>query len=109
VTVIKQRRRRNGEFLQRRSGVRIDPARYDFELARRASTSRELSRRAGVTAVLLSRARHGDPISETNFRKIVTALRAMPVLDGADQLLASPSNRSLKAKAGQSHAEELVG
>jgi hypothetical protein len=93
----KQRRSRNGEFLRRRSGVRLDAEQYDYQLDIRGITSRKLAEQAGVTAVLLSKARHGEPISEANFRKIVAAFRSVPILDGAGDLLAKPRNDSLRS------------
>jgi DNA-binding Xre family transcriptional regulator len=76
--------------LPRRDGIRIDPTRLDHELARRGITAQELSAAIGVSAVALSHARNGHSIRETTFAKIANGLAQIPVLDGADALLAEP-------------------
>ncbi len=76
---------------QPRVGVRLDPAKLDFELARRGITARQLAAQIGVSEVALSHARTGHCIREGTLRRIADGLRAIPQLDGADDLLAEPS------------------
>jgi transcriptional regulator with XRE-family HTH domain len=73
-----------------RVGVRLDPAKLDFELARRGVTARQLGARIGLSEVALSRARNGHCVRETTLRRIADGLRAIPELDGATDLLAPP-------------------
>lgn len=74
-----------------RAGVRLDPTKLDFELARRGVTAAELCSQIGVSEVVLSRARHGHSVRESTLRKITGGLLAIPLLDGADLLLAEAS------------------
>ncbi len=75
-----------------RAGIRLDHARLDYELARRGISAAELSAASGVHEVVLSRARHGASIREATFRRIVTALLAIPPLEGAAELLVDLSH-----------------
>jgi hypothetical protein len=77
----------------RRSGVRLDPDRLDFELGRRGLTARRLSEFAKVHEVTLSRARHGHPVAERTLGRITHALLGVPPLVGADLLLAEPESK----------------
>jgi hypothetical protein len=74
----------------RRSGVLLDREQLDYQLGLRACTSRDLARQAGVHEVLLSRARHGQPITERTLRKITNALLRIPLHPGAELLIAPP-------------------
>ena len=76
-----------------RVGVRIDPSKLDFELARRGITSRRLAEEAGVHEVTISRARHGGALSERNLRKLAKALLEIPLMAGVDLLIAEPEKR----------------
>jgi hypothetical protein len=75
-----------------RAGVRLDRNKLDFELARRGINAQELSTLIGVHAVVLSRARNGHAIREATFRKIANGLFAIPMLDGAVELLEEPAS-----------------
>jgi transcriptional regulator with XRE-family HTH domain len=76
-----------------RVGVRIDPTKLDFELARRGLTSRRLAEVAGVHEVTISRARHGGALSERNLQKLAKALLEIPLMLGADLLIAEPEKK----------------
>lgn len=93
----------------RRSGVVLDREQLDYQLGLRACTSRELARRAGVHEVLLSRARHGHPITEASFRKITRALLKIPLHPGADLLLARPKGGATSSTAIASTAPAAAG
>jgi transcriptional regulator with XRE-family HTH domain len=73
--------------LSRRSGVLLDVARLDYELARRGATQRDLAKVAGVPEVTISRGRHGRHLRESTLRRLTTALLEMPVLAGAELLI----------------------
>jgi DNA-binding Xre family transcriptional regulator len=75
-----------------RAGVRLDRTRLDYELARRGISAHELSSLIGIHEVVLSRARNGHAIREATFRKIASGLLAIPLLDGAVELLAAPAS-----------------
>jgi hypothetical protein len=73
-----------------RRGIRIDAALLDYELARRGLTARRLAALAGINEVMISRARHGGKVRESTFIKLTLALASVPVLLGADALVAAP-------------------
>jgi len=73
-----------------RNGIRIDVALFDYELARRGLTARRLAALAGINEVMISRARHGGQMREATFIKLTLALASVPVLLGADALVAAP-------------------
>lgn len=75
---------------KRHSGVQLDVARFDHELARRGLTARQLARIAKCHEVTLSRARQGRPINENTLRRITAALLQIPVLAGTELLLIGP-------------------
>jgi hypothetical protein len=79
--------------IPRRAGARLDAGKLDFELSRRAVTSRRLAEVSGVHETVISRARHGGVISERNLQRLVTALLAIPVVVGADLLLLQPGEK----------------
>jgi hypothetical protein len=83
-----------------RSGVRIDAALLDYELSRRGLTARRLAALAGISEVLLSRARHGGQMRESTFIKITVALATVPPLFGADALVAVPETKRSRGTAG---------
>lgn len=89
----------NANGLPRRSGVSIDVPRLDYEMARRAITQRQLARQAGVPEVTLSRARHGRRVTNSTLRRLSTALLQIPLMVGADLLIAPPA-RNGEAAAG---------
>jgi hypothetical protein len=97
------------EPINRRSGIRLDAARLDFELGRRAVTARELAETAGIPEATLSRARHGQPVRETTLRKLSDALVRTPVVVGADMLLASPPEKKTASLPSTSEAVQEVG
>lgn len=80
--------------LPRRAGTRLDAARLDFELGRRGLTGRRLSELSGVPEVTISRARHGRPVTERTLRKLTNALLSVPLLIGADLLIADPKEKT---------------
>lgn len=69
---------------------RLDGERLSFELIRRGITAQSLAERAGITEAGFSRARNGRPVRPLTLVRIVTALAEVPVLDGADLILAQP-------------------
>jgi Cro/C1-type HTH DNA-binding domain len=78
------------EPIPRRPGVLLDAGRLDYELARRGVSARALSQHAGCSEVILSRARHGRAISEKTLRRLADALMALPIMPGAEAIIASP-------------------
>jgi transcriptional regulator with XRE-family HTH domain len=74
-----------------RTGVLLDRAKLDYELALRGITARELGARIGVNEITLSHARNGRCVREGTLRRIAEGLRAIPQLEGAADLLAEPS------------------
>jgi hypothetical protein len=74
----------------RRSGIKLDAARLDYELSIRGLSSRAFAERGGLLEVTLSRARHGKPVAEATLRRITEALVAIPVLAGAELIVAVP-------------------
>ena len=91
--------------VSRRSGVRLDPDRLDFELGRRGLTARRLSQFAKVHEVTLSRARHGHPVAERTLGRITHALLEVPPLVGADLLLAEPETKKPASYARSASAD----
>jgi len=82
------------DSIARRSGVRLDPARLDYELARRGVSARQLAEVAGISEVTLSRSRHGRPVTQGTLRELTRALLQTPLLIGADLLIAEPDKNS---------------
>ncbi len=80
--------------LSRKSGIKLDSARIDFELGRRGVNQRTLAARAGIPEPTMSRARHGRPVSERTLRRITEALLGIPLVVGADLLIAEPMTRA---------------
>jgi len=85
----------------RRNGHRLDPARLDYQLALRGMTARKLSEVAGIPEVTLSRARHGRLVTEGTLRRLTTALLQIPLMAGADLLIAPPARENETAPAAR--------
>ena len=81
------------ETLTRRSGVKLDANRLDYQLGLRGVTARQLAEVAGISEVTLSRSRHGRPVTEGTLRQLTRALLGIPLLIGADMLIAEPVNK----------------
>jgi hypothetical protein len=81
-----------------RNGIRIDVALFDYELARRGLTARRLAALAGINEVMISRARHGGQMREATFIKLTLALASVPVLLGADAMVAAPPGNGNETK-----------
>ena len=94
------------ENLPRRSGVKLDSARIDYELGRRGVTARRLAEASGVPEVTLSRARHGRPVTEGTLRRLTEGLLGIPLLIGADLLIADPDKNSRQGLHTQAAATE---
>ena len=92
--------------LTRRSGVLLDVARLDYELAIRCATQRDLARVAGLPEVTISRGRHGR-VRESTLRRITTALLEMPVLAGAELLIRKDPPRRKKTTAEGSRSSAV--
>ncbi len=73
-----------------RRGIRLDDAQLTRQLWIRGITARQLAEAAGVSEVILSRARHGQPITARTFQKLTAALVSIPTVKGADLVLAAP-------------------
>jgi len=73
-----------------RRGVLLNNAKLSHELARRGATARQLAERAGIPEATLSRARYGRRISPTTLRRLTNALLEIPLMVGADLLIAGP-------------------
>ena len=82
-------------MIERRAGVRIDAARFDYELGRRGISSRQFAELSGVNETTLSRARHGYRVRELTLRRIVAAMLRIPTMPGAELLLSEPQKRSV--------------
>ncbi|MGH8305916.1 MAG: helix-turn-helix domain-containing protein [Steroidobacteraceae bacterium] len=80
-------------------GTLLNTERFDHELALHGVTSRRLSQLTGLHETTISRARHGRPITTATLRRIATALRKLPLLDGADLILFTPENGSQKSSS----------
>jgi len=65
----------------------LNPARLERELARRALTSAELAKAAGVSGATVTAARSGRPLSPRTVRRIVTALSSVPPIEEIETLL----------------------
>jgi transcriptional regulator with XRE-family HTH domain len=81
------------DSLARRSGIKLDTARIDYEIARRGINQQTLAACAGLPPMTVSRARRGHPISEGTLRRIAEALAKIPLQLGADSLIAEPENK----------------
>jgi transcriptional regulator with XRE-family HTH domain len=95
------------ETIPRRAGVRLDPAKLDQELARRGVTARQLSAACGLHETVISRARHGRALSERNLQRLAKALTEIPVLVGADLLLAEPEKKIATASTPAAISKEV--
>lgn len=73
------------EARPRRRGVPCDGQRLELEMYSRALQGDDLAREAGVSEIVISRARNGDRIERASLLKIVEALHRFPV----DPLLAA--------------------
>jgi hypothetical protein len=73
-----------------RRGIFLDADRFDYQLAIRGGSARQLARRARVSEAIISRARHGHRIAPQTLRKITVALLAWPIVSGFDLLVARP-------------------
>ncbi|MGH7686363.1 MAG: helix-turn-helix domain-containing protein [Candidatus Dormibacteria bacterium] len=74
--------------------IRLDPSRVTFELSRRGITSTQLAQLAGISESTMSTARNGHPVREGTVRRIARALMQVPILEGADAILAAPASAS---------------
>jgi transcriptional regulator with XRE-family HTH domain len=83
--------------MPRRSGVKLDASRLDYELGRRGVTARQLAVVAGISEVTLSRSRHGRPVTEGTLRQLTRALLGIPLLIGADLLIAPVNEKTAGA------------
>jgi transcriptional regulator with XRE-family HTH domain len=96
------------QTLPRRSGIPLDAAKLDSELARRGVTARRLAEVSGVPEVTISRARHGRPVSESTLRRLSTGLLSIPLLVGADLLIALPERKTAIASTSTA-VQEVAG
>jgi len=87
------------EAIDRLSGVKLDPGRLDYELARRGLRYLDLAELSGVGTGTLSRARNGYAVQPGTLRRITAALLTAPLLAGADLLIAQPSQKSAGSTA----------
>ena len=69
-------------------GIRVHRDRLDHAMAVRGLTGRELAALAGVTRKAMSRARRGQPVTPATFAKLAEALTRVPVVIGAERLVA---------------------
>jgi hypothetical protein len=83
----------SSDSLPRRSGVKLDSDRIDYELARRGKTAHEVSLHTGIPESTLSRARHGRAVSGLTLRRLTAGLLEIPLLIGADLLVAEPVHK----------------
>jgi hypothetical protein len=77
----------------RRDGLYIDFTVLDYQAAIRGVNMRQLAAKAGFPEESLSRARRGRRIRESTLRKLIGALRRIPVIEGAELLVADPPPR----------------
>jgi len=71
------------------STPRINPDKLLGELFKRGISSAKFAAHAHIDPQTMSGIMHGDSFSPATFRKIVSALESLPVLSGADLLVAS--------------------
>jgi transcriptional regulator with XRE-family HTH domain len=94
------------DAIPRRSGIRLDAGKLDHELSRRGVTARRLAEVSGVPEVTLSRARHGRLVNESTLRRLSTGLLQIPLLVGADLLIAEPEKKTTDARSLASVEQE---
>jgi len=81
----------------------------DHQLALRGVTARRLAEVAGVPEPSLSRARHGRPVSELTLRRLTKGLLSIPLMLGADLLVAAPETNKRPSDHSQALATEADG
>jgi len=81
----------------RRDGLYLDISVLDHEAAIRGITMRQLAKKAGVREETLSRIRRrGTRVREVTLRRLVDALKKIPILEGAELLVAVPPAKSIE-------------
>ncbi len=66
--------------------VRLDPEKLARELARHGLNGKRLAELSGIDKSTISDARRGKPIRQSTMRKIVQAVVAQPLVEGAELL-----------------------
>ncbi|PZR80335.1 MAG: hypothetical protein DLM65_08480 [Candidatus Aeolococcus gillhamiae] len=87
-------------------GLRLDRERFLRELHRRGATAATLACAAHISPNTVTRCLSGAPISQRTLRGIVAALMALPILEGADALLATDMTRNAAAAQAAALAED---
>lgn len=77
---------------RRRTGIRLDGSRIDYELAIRGKSAGAFCEASGISAATLSRVRHGGAMREAGVRALVDALEKIPVIPGISALVAPPGD-----------------
>src|SRR5258708_5687061 len=93
--------------MPRRAGVKLDAAKLDQQLARRGVTAVQLAAISGVHETVISRARHGRALSERNLKRLATGLLAIPIIDGAELLLADLNEKIADAHSAPAISQEV--
>ncbi len=75
---------------RRRSGAKLDLARFEHELARRGLTHAQLAKRANVATMTLSRGVAGHQLDPRTLSRIAAALLEVPPIPGIDLLIGPP-------------------
>lgn len=78
-------------------GIVLDAARLDHQLGLRGITHKRLCALSGVAEPTLSRALHGRGISPTTLRRLTETLLSIPLVVGADLLIAVPGTEPVPA------------
>lgn len=87
--------------------LRLDPAKLDRELARRGISQRQFAERCGLHETAISRARR-EPVREATLRRITEGLLAIPLMPGADLLVAEPTTKKAAGGSTSPAAQEVV-
>jgi len=96
---------RRTHTVARRDGLYVDVNALDHQVALRAITIRTLAKKAGIPEETLSRMRKGRRIRESTLRRLVEALRQIPILEGASLVVAAPATRDTSVAPKESPAK----
>ncbi len=69
-------------------GTRLDPVKFNRALAARGLDGDKLAKLAALDHSTVSRARRGKSVTSTTIEKLIQALQQVPVMAGAEDLLA---------------------
>jgi transcriptional regulator with XRE-family HTH domain len=88
--------------------VQLDRAQFDYELARRNLTARELSRLTGIPEPTISKARHGRRVRPGTLQRLSSALARQPITASVDIVL-RPDKTNAAASTSAASKEVVDG